>query len=352
MEDDMTRFKNPQALILTLALMMFISVAVADVPQMINYQGRLTDSGGDPVADGDYDITFTIWNWESGGTLIWNSGPQTITVTGGLFSYKLGSAEPLPHSMFTDTTRWLEITVETDPPISPRTKFITAPYAYHSLRSDTAAYAFSGAGGDGDITAVYASTGLDGGGETGDVTLSIADGGVSGLQIASAAISAGKIQENAVWSDHILDGTITASDIDNTSVQQRVTGEAPPGNYISAVNADGTVVTAVDQTGSGESGEYDGAVNTDLVETDPGGATTINFGNPFTSTEKPQFYVTVVLKQAANGLVEGAAIKAVEDIKGSSGNWTGFDLTVSKHSDGSSITDNSKVYVTWMAIER
>ena len=102
----------------------------------------------------------------------------------------------------------------------------------------------------------------------------------------------------------------------------------------------------------GESGEYDGIVNTDMVETDPGGATTINFASAFTSTEKLHFYITVVLKQAANGLVEGTAIKAVEDIKGASGNWTGFDITVSKYSDGSSITDNSKVYVTWMAIGR
>ncbi|NIP55909.1 MAG: hypothetical protein GWN61_11425 [candidate division Zixibacteria bacterium] len=93
-------------------------------------------------------------------------------------------------------------------------------------------------------------------------------------------------------------------------------------------------------------------MNTDMVETDPGGATTINFDSPFTSTEKPHFYITVVLKQAANGLVEGTAIKAIEDIKGASGNWTGFDITVSKYSDGSSITDNSKVYVTWMAIGR
>ena len=102
----------------------------------------------------------------------------------------------------------------------------------------------------------------------------------------------------------------------------------------------------------GESGEYDGIVNTDMVETDPGGATTINFESPFTSVERPHFYITVMLKQAANGLVEGTAIKAVEDIKGASGNWTGFDITVSKYSDGSSISDATEVYVTWMAVSR
>jgi hypothetical protein len=177
--------------------------------------------------------------------------------------------------------------------MTPRTKFIAVPYAYHSLRSDTAAYAFSGAGGDGDITAVYASTGLDGGGETGDVTLSIADGGVSGLQIASAAISAGKIQENAVWSDHILDGTITASDIDNTSVQQRVTGTVGPGEYIIAITADGSVVAGIDQTGTSK------AMCADMVEgmTNAGSQVTITF--PVTFTAAPHFSVTGIIQSGA-----------------------------------------------------
>ena len=99
-----------------------------------------------------------------------------------------------------------------------------------------------------------------------------------------------------------------------------------------------------------EVGEFDGIVNTDMVETDPGGNTVINFESPFTTTEKPQFYVSVVLKQAANGLVEGAEIKAVETIKGWANNWTGFELDVSKYSDRSSISDATEVYVRWIAV--
>jgi hypothetical protein len=341
----MTRIRYLQVLLPALVLMALISVAIADVPQMINYQGKLTTPSGDPVTNDDYDITFTIWNWESGGTLLWSSGPQTISVTEGLFSYKLGSAVPLQQSLFTDTTRWLEITVETDPPISPRSKFMTVPYAYHSLRSDTADYAMSGAGGGGDITAVYASTGLDGGGETGDVTLSIADGGVSGLQIASGAISAGKIQENAVWSDHILDGTIEFGDINHNGA---ATGQIMKWNGAQWAAADDNTTSGP----GGEAGEFDGEVQSDFVETDPGAQSIIDFDSPYTSTEKPHFYITVVLKQSSTGLVEGAAIKAVVDIKGSAGNWTGFEVVVSKYSDGSSITSGTKVYVTWMTIGR
>jgi hypothetical protein len=101
-----------------------------------------------------------------------------------------------------------------------------------------------------------------------------------------------------------------------------------------------------------EVGRFDGLVNAGMVETDPGGNTTVNFEKPFMTTEKPQFYVSVVLKQAANGLVEGAAIKAVESIKGSANNWTGFDLDVTKYSDGTYIDDMTQVYVKWIAVSK
>jgi hypothetical protein len=245
MEDEMSKPRNPQFLLLVFVLVA-INVSInAEVPQLINYQGRLTDETGQLVADGDYQITFKIWNWESGGTQLWSSGPQTVTTVDGLFSYQLGSAVQLPHSLFTDSTRWLSIEVEGDSEIVPRTQLVTVPYAYQSLRSDTADYAHVASGSGGDITAVYASTGLDGGGETGDVTLSIADGGVSGLQIASAAISAGKIQENAVWSDHILDGTITFDDISQNGAST---------NQIMKWNGSAWVA-ADDETGSGGNGD-------------------------------------------------------------------------------------------------
>ena len=97
-----------------------------------------------------------------------------------------------------------------------------------------------------------------------------------------------------------------------------------------------------------EGGEYDGVVNSDMVEYF--GVTTINFPSAFTTTAKPIMIITVVLKQSANGLTEGSAIKVVEDIKGAVNNWTGFDLTVSKYSDGTSIDDTTLVYVTWLVV--
>lgn len=133
--------------LLMLALFVIFTVsALAAVPTPISYQGQLNDNAGDPVADGAYLIKFSIYDADAGGTELWTSGFQNVTVADGLFDYDLGSAVPLPGDLFEDTTRFLGITVGVDPEMTPRSKLESVPYAYHSLRADTAAVALSGVG--------------------------------------------------------------------------------------------------------------------------------------------------------------------------------------------------------------
>lgn len=110
----------------------------AQVPKLIDYQGRLTDGAGNPVADGPYLIQFTIWNDSAAvgpSNNMWSSGFQTVEVSSGLLAYGLGSSTPLPDDLFSsDTIRWLGIEVGGDEPeIHPRTRLKSVPWAYHSL---------------------------------------------------------------------------------------------------------------------------------------------------------------------------------------------------------------------------
>jgi hypothetical protein len=122
-----------------LVILILSSIALAGVPGLINYQGRLSDAAGDPVADDSYEIQFVIYDSESGSTELWNSGFQSVSTVEGLFAVQLGAVpQPaLPDDVFADSVRYLGITVDPDPELTPRIRLITVPYAYHSLRADT-----------------------------------------------------------------------------------------------------------------------------------------------------------------------------------------------------------------------
>ncbi|MDH3892363.1 MAG: hypothetical protein OEV49_14910 [candidate division Zixibacteria bacterium] len=124
-------------LLLSMLVLLPLSV-VAAVPNMISYQGRLIDTAGDPIADGDYSVLFTIYDAESSGTVEW-SETQTVPVIDGLFAVKLGSVSPITPAVLDGPERWLGIKVESDPEYAPRVRLVSVAYALQTESVDGAA---------------------------------------------------------------------------------------------------------------------------------------------------------------------------------------------------------------------
>lgn len=104
--------------------------APAAVPQMTGYQAVLADPGGQPIRNDSLSVTFSIYDAATSGSLLWQEVQEVVTNNDGLFNTTLGAVAPIPDSVFADSARWLGITVETDPEMSPRLRFLSTPYSY------------------------------------------------------------------------------------------------------------------------------------------------------------------------------------------------------------------------------
>jgi hypothetical protein len=82
--------------ILFLSALLFVlavQVSLEQIPQTISYQGVLTDANGKAVPDGDYSLTFKLYD-VTGGVELW-SETQSVEVKKGIFNVILGSVNPL-----------------------------------------------------------------------------------------------------------------------------------------------------------------------------------------------------------------------------------------------------------------
>jgi Chaperone of endosialidase len=149
-------------IILTVVMLITLVISIsADIPGLINYQGRLTDAQGANVPDGTYNIDITIYTSAEGDDDIWWCLGVPVEVVDGLFNLLIGEACEIPDDAFLyNPSLWMGITLEGQAEMVPRTQLVSAPYAYHALRADTAGYVTSGTAGwvdDGSVVRLESS---------------------------------------------------------------------------------------------------------------------------------------------------------------------------------------------------
>ncbi len=187
---------------------LFAGMAQAQLaPPVINYQGHLLDQNGFPFT-GTVSMEFSIFDAATGDTALYTE-TQTVTVVNGLFSAAIGSVTLIPQTLFdrVPPAGFLEIAVN-GMTIGRRRPLGAVAYAFNS--------------GNANIDSVIAGAGLEASTVAGQVTLSLADDGVT--------------------SNKILDGTITGDDLAANSV----------GNDEIAANAVGSLKISAGAVGSSE----------------------------------------------------------------------------------------------------
>jgi hypothetical protein len=150
------------------------------IPQMMSYQGKLTDTAGAPVEDTTYSVTFRLYTVPTGGSSFWYE-TQVVRTRGGLFSTLLGSVTPIG-SMPDAGAAYLGMAVAGEAEMTPRLRLASSSYAYLSARAANA-----------DLLQGKDTTALDG-----------------------RYVNEG--QANAVTGAMLVDGTVKTADIGDTSV--------------------------------------------------------------------------------------------------------------------------------------
>lgn len=127
------RSKWAGMLTVIIALTVIPGMAQATVPEMINYQGYLTDASG--ALNSAVTITFSIWDAEENGNLIWEEEKANITVSNGVFNVVLGESNPITGNELNEDEHYLQLTVNgTD--LTPRYELTSTIFAIRAKYAD------------------------------------------------------------------------------------------------------------------------------------------------------------------------------------------------------------------------
>ncbi|MCP5517531.1 MAG: hypothetical protein H7A45_09785 [Verrucomicrobiales bacterium] len=205
------------------------------IPGLINYQGRLTDTLGNPVASGYYEIQFRIWDdpvQKGAGSLVWARSFPLHVVTNGLFNVLLsdqGGAVNEPDSpatpsileAFDGPDRYLGLTITISnsvsvvnrAEISPRQQLASAPFAVHA---QTASATLHDAVGADSIK----NEAVD--------TTKLAPSAVTTAKLADGAVTSAKLANNVALTDRspqTFTGENYFSSSTQTSERLRLSGQ-------------------------------------------------------------------------------------------------------------------------------
>jgi hypothetical protein len=175
--------KKSGYIFLALTCLLIGSSCYATAPALINFQGDLADTIGNPI-NGEYGMVFSFYSAETDGTLYWQESHDSVPVTDGIINVllgdgtKIGGAKASFEEVFDEPEVYLAIRVNPDTDMYPRQQIVSVGYALRANLSETVR--------DNSIT-----------------TVSIVDNSVTEDKLDSGAVTMEKLADNSVTADKI-----------------------------------------------------------------------------------------------------------------------------------------------------
>lgn len=143
------------ALIITcLSICTFFSAGWAQVPALMNYQGRILDNGN-LVTSNNVSIILSLYDGSGGGATLLYQEQDTVNVVDGLYSTTIGDNPETAGAAYTELSEalaaggastWLGIALDGRAECSPRGQILSTAFALQAIENDPAFAASTAAG--------------------------------------------------------------------------------------------------------------------------------------------------------------------------------------------------------------
>ncbi|OGC22344.1 hypothetical protein A2291_04970 [candidate division WOR-1 bacterium RIFOXYB2_FULL_42_35] len=340
-------------IILLSALLLFASTAFA-VPQYINYQGYLKSPTGEALS-GTYTMQFVVYDNPTGGAAVFDSGAQSVAVSNGLYTVKLGTVDS---NDFNGDDRWLEVSVGVET-LSPRLQIYSAAYALRADAATNTGYATVSGTATTSASADYATvagTATSAASATTATTANIASYAILAGSASSAAVSYAPVAGTATTSAYaIISGTATTSAYATNTGYATVSGTATTSASADYATVAGTATSAATADYAPLAGSATTAASADYATLTgtATNATTVNHINASTTATANYLYPL-----DSGGKLAGVPVSAeassgfalfIDGKLGASSSVVGSDTIAAGDSDkvvsNTAVSANSAVFV-------